>query len=463
VSASQNIAQTVFRLRRRAGLTRAPGVEPTAGVFHVIRLRLALWFGGALAVFLLVSGVVLYVSVRQSLMGPVQDNLVQASQSLAQTWQSASVRFPLLQPCATRGFAPSDTLYVCYDVHGHILGVNPFLAQFATRAADGSLVSPALKNGAAEDTYETRGPLGTLERYAVKVPGPPGQGALGVVLVAQPVGPQLQTLDTLLKRLLLLGITTMLLAAASGLWLANRALLPARLALTRQRDFIADASHELRTPLTMLRSNVEVVLRGKDRLPPEDVELLEDTVGEAKHLATLANSMLDLARLDREDIHLEADVVDLTELAVEGVRWAGTLAVHHDLNIRAENSEPVLVLGDATLLRQATLILIDNAVKYNRPGGEVIVRSWAEGSLAYLEVRDNGIGIETAHIAHLGERFYRVDKARSRESGGAGLGLSIVRRIIARHHGSFTVASEPDAGTTATLALPSASLEPQIA
>jgi signal transduction histidine kinase len=175
---------------------------------------------------------------------------------------------------------------------------------------------------------------------------------------------------------------------------------------------------------------------------------------EAGHLTSLANSMLDLARLDRDDIHLEEDVLDIGEILPEAVRWATSFAAEYGVTVTTVPNGPVLVLGDRLLLEQAALILVDNAIKYNRPGGSVTARAWSDGNRAYLEVRDTGIGIEATHMARLGERFYRVDKARSRESGGAGLGLSIVRRIAARHGGSFAIESDPGQGTTATLSLP---------
>jgi signal transduction histidine kinase len=308
-----------------------------------------------------------------------------------------------------------------------------------------------MQNGQAGDTIGSS--LGTVQRYAIRVPASDGSGTLGVVQVAAQVGPTLAALDTLLHLLLILGAFMLVVAVVAGLFLANRALQPARLAYDRQRDFIADASHELRTPLTMLRSNVEVVLRGGARLPPDDVALLEDTVAEAKHLTALANSMLDLARLEGKETHLEEDVVDLTYLAQEVARWAQTVAAESNLTVTSASSGQVLVLGDRLLLQQAILILLDNAIKYNRPGGSVAVQVWSDGEGAHLEVRDTGIGIEAVHLSRLGERFYRVDKARSRESGGAGLGLSIVTRIAARHGGTFTIESEPGSGTTARLSL----------
>jgi signal transduction histidine kinase len=449
---------TAYRLRHLTRLQRRSDEEAAGHLFRTVRFRLSLWYSGILAVILLISSLVLYLSVRHSLLTPIDQGLQQNAQVLSQTWVTELESLPSLSsewsPCSTDHLAPPDSLDVCYDSQGRVLGASHLVADVAPSLAVPSLVPIALRNGRAEDTMQVASfPGGSIQRYAVKVIAPRGQ-VVGVVQVGASVGEQLQALDTLLHLLLLLGFLTLILSGLCGLFLANRALLPARLAHDRQRDFISDASHELRTPLTMLRSNVEVVLRGKDRLPADDVALLEDTVQEAAHLASIANSMLDLARLDNESAHLEEEVVDLGQLSGDLARWASSLAVEHDLAIRAGVVGPVMVVGDRLLLRQALLILIDNAIKYNKPGGEVLVEVTLRHHEARVDVRDTGIGIAASEMSRLGERFYRVDKARSRETGGAGLGLSIVRRIAERHHGSFHLTSDPDHGTTATLMLP---------
>lgn len=454
MNATQSLTGAMHRIQQLLRMNDDTNAEPSEALFYGIRWRLTAWYSGVLALVLLLAGLTLYLLVRQSLLGPINQGLRQNAQDLSQRWQGAALRFPdPLLGCSDR-FAPPDSLYVCYDVNGRVIGASPIVSELPASFSNPSLVTTAIKTGQAEDTIGTSGVLGTVHRYAVMVPAPDGQSALGVIQVAAPVGTQLQTLDTLLRWLLLIGALGVLCAAFGGLFLANRALLPARLAYRRQRDFIADASHELRTPLTILRSNVEVVLRGRERLPEEDVVLLEDTVREAGHLTAIANTMLDLARLDGEGAHLEAEIVDLVQLADEVTRWAGSLAAEHDLSIRMQGTGTVLLVGDRTLLQQAALILIDNAIKYNRPGGEVTVRVWTDGHQAHLEVRDTGIGIQAQHLPRLGERFFRVDKARSRESGGSGLGLSLVRSIAGRHGGAFHLTSEPGQGTTATLSLP---------
>jgi signal transduction histidine kinase len=355
-------------------------------------------------------------------------------------------------------------LVACYGPHGKLLGWSRYvqaisdtvygnLIQFAT---NNSLASSALQQGQASDSEHIGGPgdYSAIQRYAVKVTGPKGR-TLGVIQVGFPVGTRTAALDTLLHLLLIVGVFTLVFSGAAGLFLANRALQPAKIAYARQRDFIADASHELRTPLTMLRSTVEVILRGSKHLPPDDVALLEDAVLETGHLTNLANNMLSLARLESEQVHIEEDVVNLRELASEVVKWAAPLAAERDIDLTVEPGDEPLVIADHALIEQAALVLLDNAIKYNHPHGHVKVRVAREGSMAVLEVRDTGIGIASQHLDRLGERFYRVDKARSRASGGAGLGLSIVRSIASRHGGSFAIVSEEGKGTTARLTLPS--------
>ena len=153
--------------------------------------------------------------------------------------------------------------------------------------------------------------------------------------------------------------------------------------------------------------------------------------------------------------------MSLAELAQEGTRRVKALADQMGIAVQVENTSAPYVIGDPMLLEQAVLVLLDNAIKYNRRGGRVIVRTAVKGEQALLEVCDTGIGIAAEHLPHLGERFYRVDKARSRQAGGTGLGLSIARSIAALHGGTLTMASMPEQGTTVTLTLPLANRTPR--
>jgi signal transduction histidine kinase len=442
--------------------------EPSAAMFRRIRLRLTLWYTGVLAAALLILGIALYLGVSHALLAPVDDYLHSQAQGLSQTVQNDIFFFqacqggdigPLGADPSLRAYRDSGILAACYgQTDSQVISYVPLSTQaqgYAGALRASSLVLAAAQSGSATQTTNFGPPLGRMRLYAQFVPGPPGNPST-VVEVAAQVGPQLDALHTLLILLLIMGAIALVLAAVGGSFLADRALKPARLAYARQRDFISDASHELRTPLTMLRADAEVLLRGADRLDPEDTAILEDVVAETVHMSALADSMLNLARLDSGDMPLEQDVVDLAELGAEIGRRVSALATERGLTVRVEGDGPVLMVGDRLLLEQAILILADNAVKYNRPGGEVVIRVERRGDRALFTVHDTGIGIAAEHLPHLGERFYRVDKARSREMGGAGLGVSIARGIVRRHGGSLEMVSEPGEGTTATLSLPAA-------
>ena len=203
-----------------------------------------------------------------------------------------------------------------------------------------------------------------------------------------------------------------------------------------------------------MRADAEVLLRGRNHMDAEDAALLEDIVAEANHMSNLATSMLSLARLDANAQHREHDVVSLDALVQQGVQRVNAFAEQKSVTVQQEKMDDVFVIGDSTLFEQALLVLLDNAIKYNRPGGRVTVRTSLYEGKARLEVSDTGIGIPAEHLPHLGERFYRVDKARSREAGGTGLGLSIAQHIASLHDGTLTMTSVPNEGTTVTLLLP---------
>ncbi len=435
------------------------GIEqPEAALFAGIRRRLTLSYTLVLASLLVLFGVALYVGASWALFHTIDDNLASIASGTATQWQG-SVAGP--NPgCGVRG----NLIWECLDQNGGVLASNRATADLfqstGTSLTMGSIVTDTLHNGQVLDTMDAGGDIGAVRRYALAVPDPSGNGYLGVIVVGVVVQGEVTALQVLLILLLILGIITLLASAFGGLFLSRRALAPARLAVTRQQAFIADASHELRTPITLVRADAEVLLRG-DRLDPDDRALLRDIVTEAEHMGTLTTNLLTLARLDAGRLQVEQEVVDLRDVARAIVRRASPLAAEAGIALHtdeAQDTGAALVVGDRFLLEQAALILLDNAIKYNRPGGGVTVTSRPTPRQAILEVRDTGVGIAAEHLPHLTERFYRVDKARSREAGGVGLGLSIAQGIADRLGGSLTLSSVPGRGTTATLTLPLASI-----
>jgi heavy metal sensor kinase len=218
------------------------------------------------------------------------------------------------------------------------------------------------------------------------------------------------------------------------------------------RRFTADASHELRTPLTAIRTEAEVALS-----KPMDAagyhQLLESILEECERLTSLTEQLLALAREDAGLIRPDADPIDIPELLEDVVRTMRPLAEAKGLRLHLEGNVGGTVCGDASRLRQVFLNLLDNAIKYT-PRGAVAVRCEQAGGKIHVTVRDEGIGIPPEHVPRVFDRFYRVDKARSRELGGTGLGLSIAKTIVTAHGGRIDLTSTPGRGTTCTVTLP---------
>jgi heavy metal sensor kinase len=222
-----------------------------------------------------------------------------------------------------------------------------------------------------------------------------------------------------------------------------------------QQRFIADASHELRTPLAVLRGETEVALN-RTRTVLEYQESLSLIQDEAERLSRIVGDLFTLARqpID-EPAALIKQPFSLNEAVRDCVRAAQVLAIRKGVQLNTEGDSSSLVLnGDEELLKRMILNLLDNAVKYTLRGGEVSLTLARQNGHAKIVVRDTGIGISPADQPHVFDRFYRVDKARSRAQGGAGLGLSIVQWIVDAHGGKIAVESTPGKGSAFTVELP---------
>jgi two-component system, OmpR family, sensor kinase len=221
-----------------------------------------------------------------------------------------------------------------------------------------------------------------------------------------------------------------------------------------QQRFVADASHELRTPLTTIQGNLEIIRRERAMAEPDRMEALAETEREAARLSRLVADLLALARADA-GATLAQRPVDMDAIVIDTFHTARQLACGQSLSL--EPFEPARVLGDEDRLRQVIIVLLDNALKYTPADGQVHLGLQVCGAQAEILVRDTGIGIPESDLPHVFERFYRADPARSRDSGGIGLGLAIARWIVEQHGGSITLDSTLDQGTTARVRLPLAS------
>jgi two-component system, OmpR family, sensor kinase len=230
-------------------------------------------------------------------------------------------------------------------------------------------------------------------------------------------------------------------------------------AFTQQRRFVADASHELRTPITVIRSITDVALEEPLGLE-ECTEALREINAEAERLGQLINDLLTLARVDEEQTQLEYEPVRLDLLAFDVAATMEPLAIERGITLQILDLEPATVLGDTTRLIQVMMSLVDNALTYINTGGTVTLSVEVHDTAAHLVVRDTGIGIASEDVAHIFERFYRADPARSRATGNSGLGLSIADWVVRAHGGSIDVESQVGLGSTFTASLPLAPLTP---
>jgi heavy metal sensor kinase len=220
-----------------------------------------------------------------------------------------------------------------------------------------------------------------------------------------------------------------------------------------QYRFVADASHELRTPLTILRGEIDVALR-RPRSPEEYAEVLHSSREEIERLSRLAENLLTLARADAGEALVRRESVDVSAVAREVCRKLAPLSEQRKVPLACEAPGTAIVSGDAVALEQIILNLAENALRYTPSGESATVRVAANDGGVIVEVEDHGSGIAPEHLPHLFERFYRVDKARSREFGGAGLGLSIVKTLAEAHGGSAEVRSKVGQGSTFIVRLP---------
>ncbi|TEB05806.1 Alkaline phosphatase synthesis sensor protein PhoR [Pelotomaculum schinkii] len=220
-------------------------------------------------------------------------------------------------------------------------------------------------------------------------------------------------------------------------------------------DFVANVSHELRTPLTSIRGFAETLLDGAVEDPKVARPFLEIINTETERLSRLIDELLNLSKIEDKKTIPNWQTLNISNLIDRAVTILKPRAIEKEITIDVEASETIPVFeGDADMMCQVLINLIDNSISYTQSGGEIHIRASAGAHELKVDVQDNGIGIPQESLHRVFERFYRVDKARSREHGGTGLGLSIVKHIIDAHHGTVQVESNLGVGSTFSFVLP---------
>ena len=451
-----------------------------------IRLRLTAWYVAILLASLSLFGIAAFLAMRKGIEKSVDENLEGQANGIAEVMgrvlqqEPAELQDELREHQELREQA--DFLQVC-DQNGRWIYRSRLMAHY----------DPPMPVKASYSAYNALAvdlPLRVLVREIT------AGGQTYRIQVASPMDDFYDAIDQFKWMILLLSPLLLVLASAGGYWLSRRALAPVdqitrasqeinssnlgkRLSVpqsgdelqrlsetlnkmlgrlessfTRITQFTADASHELRTPLALMRTTTEVSLRTSQTVA-DYREAQEEILAELEKTSSLVEKLMLLARADAGVETLQRRPVNLAECLREASKDGRILAEAKQVKFSAElNGEDLVVEGDSHALNRLFLILIDNAVKYTQPGGSVTLALRRRNGSAVAEFRDTGIGVSADDLPHIFDRFYRADKARSREFGGVGLGLSIARWVAEAHGGSIEVQSTPAAGSVFCVRLP---------
>jgi heavy metal sensor kinase len=444
-----------------------------------------------LAIALAAFGAGIYLTLRHNLSDGLNDTVRNRSNLLADVVRYENGRPTLNGVVSSNDPNAGETFVRVFDTSGRLTFDNSGTA--GTVTIDRASLDNALEGAAGNRNVS----VGDENFRVHTLPLEKNGRVSGVLEVGESQGDIADTLRTLLLILAIAYPATLALASFGGVFLAGRALAPidritqqarrisaedlgkrldlqlpddevGRLARTfddmiarldeafrRQRQFTADASHELRTPLTAMKGQIEVAL-SKPREAASYQKVLQAVNEDVERMIRLVGSLLTLARADAGQLPLARESIEVADLVRAAVEQVRPLAEERGIVLSAELGPAVALRADEDLLLQLLLNLLDNAIKYTEPGGEAIAGWRLAGQQVELWVRDSGAGISVQDLPHLFDRFYRVDKGRSRADGGAGLGLAISRWIAEAHGGSISVQSAPSEGTTFTVRLPAA-------
>src|SRR2546426_683729 len=378
-----------------------------------LRVRLTLWYGTALALILIVFGGALYTVLAHGLRNQIATSLEKAP--------AVAVR--------------------AMEQHG----IGPFLP-FEDLAAE----FPEL--AVLDKTFQIFSPAGKITIQSPNLGRqdiPLSRTALESALNGQATFESVRFQDGSMFRLLSVPIRENGALAATF----NDMIARLEASFRQVRQFSADASHELRTPLTVIKGEAELALR-RPR-PAEDYrQVLESTLEEIDRMTLIVDELLFLSRADLGEVAIESLPVRLDALVEDIQRQAAVLGQEHGVQVTVGTVEPAFVQGDELRLRELLLNLVDNAVKYSRPGGKVEIALVREGTTARLSVTDQGIGIAPEELGRIFDRFYRTDAARAHAKKGTGLGVSICKWIAEAHHGRIEVQSTVGQGSKFKVVLP---------
>ncbi len=467
--------------------------------FQSLRMRLSTFSAIILTVLWSVFSLWLYLNLQHSLLKGVDDTIKAVGEQISGLMSVSEKRIRyhrIAEAIETGGTPAAASLVQILDGEGKVVDSSEEL-EGSPLPVDISILKKAHETGIAWSEV-------TFGGKHLREVSMPVRGINPDQLVVQVAMPLTEVDSALMKTRWILLVTIplgLVLACLTGWWLAGKALKPVAQITERARSisahdlkekldirgndelsllaqtlnetfyrldmaftaldeayrqikrFSADASHELRTPLTSLRGEAEVVLR-QPRSQNEYREALEHILKESERMSKIVEDLMLLTQADAGEVIMEKAPLRLDLLIREVIESFLPLARQKGVEIATINLPTVVIIGDETYLFRLFANLIDNAVKYTPEGGQITISAETKDQLVQVTVSDTGPGIAAEHLAHLTERFYRVDKARSRQMGGSGLGLSIVQWIAQSHQGRIEVESSPGNGSSFHVSLP---------
>jgi signal transduction histidine kinase len=435
---------------------------PTADVALVrrVRWRLLAWSGGSTLAILVVLGSLLYGAVAGSLASAATDQLHIRAKSvvagLLATFSTALPGVPPLpndpegvtivadRPGVLIGGSASGTVAFLSNADGVLYGIN--------RPVSGLIDKPSIEAAAQSgQQIVSESTLAGVTWRILTVPIATPNGTMLVQVLGDRTDEQ-RTLAVLLTVLIAGGLVALAASLGVGWLYAERALVPIRDAMRRQREFAADASHELRTPLAIVRGSIEHLRRHPDTAVSEVGAALDDIDNGTERLTALVDDLLVLARTDSGAAELELGETDLGDLTLDTVSGLSTVAAAAGIEL-AIDAEPVPLRADAGRLRQLILILVDNAIRHASAasGRSVLVTAKTVAGSAVLTVDDDGAGLRPEDLPRVFDRFWRAHDALP---GGTGLGLAIAHWIVERHGGTIRAENRPSGGARFEVRLP---------
>jgi heavy metal sensor kinase len=446
-----------------------------------IKFRLTIWYLVILVALLFFFYIMSYFMLAKSLYQGLDESLETSAIALENSldiWNGHIDLGITLQ---------SDETVLLYKSDGSLL--QTFGTNVETPNID-TVVEQALENHASFLTIRTTNGQ-EMRLYAAPFPGEPG---IAVIVMGRSTVEVEGIMGNFRTILVIAALATLALAGGAGFFLANRALKPVErirqtaqeigegdlsrriqvvgedelgrlsstlnqmigrleTAFNRQRQFTADASHELRTPLSIVQAESTLALH-KKRTKEDYKKSLDLISQEAGYMSAVIGRLLYLARIDAGQEHIRFEKINLKELLTDVSTHVEVLAYEKNIEFKLAPLEDIIIEGDRIKLEQLFLNLLENAVSYTGIGGRISASIVREDNKAVIAIKDTGIGISAEHIPHLFERFYRVDKARSRADGGVGLGLAICKHIVELHNGNIRIESEINRGSTFYISLP---------